>query len=115
MGWASTHLDRLRSGPSRSQNINGDETMKARRSDAIDLRDTFPDSPSLLKREKVDCTRFVPIVIVIETEAEAKRLWHRLNVGLHTTLTEHAEKNRMKADELLSGYMWTVLDRIYKP
>jgi hypothetical protein len=55
---------------------------------------------------------FTPITIVLETEAEAREIWMRLNVN-DTYVTEQNRGYGIASNMSLSGDMWSKFNYIY--
>lgn len=70
-----------------------------------------------MKAERVQKEEFQPILITIETEAEAKALWHRLNVGTEA-LVGYIHSFRffdkgVTVEDIRDKGMWKVFDSVY--
>lgn len=65
-----------------------------------------------ITREKPE-EKFYPITIVLESEAEAKTVWHRLNNN--TDLNEYCKNRKIIKSSIDSMALWEALSKVYKP
>ena len=61
---------------------------------------------------------FEPIIITIETEAEARNLWHRLNCGERDFVGYVRRNSNASVGDIaysVSSHMWGVLNSVFTP
>ena len=59
--------------------------------------------------------KFSPIVITLETKAEADYFWHRLNTGDGKSWLDYINERGIE-DKILDSYnIWEQLDEVYHP
>lgn len=57
--------------------------------------------------------KFEPITIVLETEAEAKVVWHRLNCN--GDLNKYCQKRHITKQSIEAEYLWVQLNEVFTP
>lgn len=65
-----------------------------------------------ITREKPE-EKFIPITIVLESEAEARAVWHRLNNN--EDLNNYCVARKILKSSINSGALWEALSKVYNP
>lgn len=72
-----------------------------------------------MKVERITEKKFEPIVITLETEEEAERLWHILNIPMSSSMSDYLNDEGMRdTTDAMSNFLLQLferLDELYTP
>lgn len=71
-----------------------------------------------MKVERKNQPKFIPIIITLDTEEEARYMWHRFDCSINEAFSKHCSDNELefsKSIEEIDHYIYHKLNAVYQP